>query len=50
MKSISKALLCSAALATANAHGVILGAQGEAGPPSFGFKGDLSSHNILFLE
>lgn len=39
----SKSLLCSAALlALANAHGVILAAQGVAGSPaSVGFQGEI---------
>ncbi|KAH8169437.1 hypothetical protein LIA77_11563 [Sarocladium implicatum] len=40
MKTFTQVLSWSAVLATVDAHGVILGAQGPAGPSSFGFKVD----------
>jgi hypothetical protein len=47
MKTFTQVLSWSAVLATVDAHGVILGAQGPAGPSSFGFKG---THHSAALE
>lgn len=48
MHHITSILAWSAALATVNAHGVILNAQGPAGPSSFGFRG--KSFNTNFVD
>lgn len=45
MNSFTKVISWSAIFVTASAHGVILGAQGPAGPSSFGFKG---MHSFYF--